>query len=336
MARESSIWFRESTGWWMTTVNGNQVKLSTDKKEAQKAFHALMAGPIEEAENTAPSARPSFKKIANQYLGYTDKTQAANTFKSRRIYLQLFCNRVKGAKAEDVKPHTLEEWIAVHKEWSLSTATTVRGIVLGCYTWAEAQGYITRNPFRKVKAGKHTRRERILTADEKALVHGRASPPLRDFILMLDQTGCRPFSEAASMTAAMVNFEQGTVTFAKHKNAKKGKTRVVYLPAEAKELLARLAKKHPEGPLLRTKFGKPWRAPAVCDWMRRIEKATGVKRLSPYAWRHTYISTALANGVPASVVATLVGNSTATIEKHYNHLYAMKDTLRAAALKVVS
>ena len=219
MARQSGIWQRKRDGWWMTTLNGNQVKLSTDKKEAQKAFHALMAGPIEEAEPAAASARPSFKKIANQYLGYTDKTQAANTFKSRRIYLQLFCDTVKGAKAEDVRPHTLEEWIASHKAWSLSTATTVRGIVLGCYTWAEAQGYITRNPFRKVKAGKHTRRERILTADEKALVHGRASPPLRDFILMLDQTGCRPFSEAASMTAAMVDFEAG------HRDVRKAQER---------------------------------------------------------------------------------------------------------------
>lgn len=319
----------------MTTIDGNQIKLSPDKKEAQKAFHALMAGHIASEEVSVPSSRPTFRKIADQYLGFTEKTQAENTFKSRKIYLQHFANKVKGAKAEDVKPHTLEEWIASHKEWSLSTSTTVRGIVLGCYTWAEGQGYIARNPFGKVKAGKHGRRERILTADEKTLINGRASPPLRDFLLVLDQTGCRPFSEAAAVTAEMVDFDQGTVTFAKHKNAKKGKTRVMYMPEAVKELFGRLAKKHPEGPLLRTKFGRVWRAPLLCDWMRRIEKATGVKRLTPYAWRHTYISTALAKGVPASVVATLVGNSTATIEKHYNHLDAMKDALRAAAAKAV-
>lgn len=43
MPRKPSIWFREQTGWYMTTHRGEQVKLSRDKKEAEKAFHSLLA-----------------------------------------------------------------------------------------------------------------------------------------------------------------------------------------------------------------------------------------------------------------------------------------------------
>ena len=40
MPRKSSIWFREQTGWYMTTYRGKQVKLSRDAKEAERAARA--------------------------------------------------------------------------------------------------------------------------------------------------------------------------------------------------------------------------------------------------------------------------------------------------------
>ena len=43
MARKPTVWLRKATGWYMTTLNGRQHKLSRDKSKAEKAFHALLA-----------------------------------------------------------------------------------------------------------------------------------------------------------------------------------------------------------------------------------------------------------------------------------------------------
>ena len=147
----------------------------------------------------------------------------------------------------------------------------------------------------------------------------------------MEQTGARPFSELATVTAGMVDFAAGTITFAKHKNAKKGKRRVVYLTAGLKAVLERLAAEHPEGPLFRTREGNPWTKGSVSKWMRKAEKALGLARLNPYAWRHTLITESLAKGLSADIVAELVGNSPATIHKYYSHLDQKADALRAAA-----
>ena len=43
MARIPKVWLRAQTGWYCTTLNGETIKLSKDKKEAEKAFHTLLA-----------------------------------------------------------------------------------------------------------------------------------------------------------------------------------------------------------------------------------------------------------------------------------------------------
>jgi hypothetical protein len=43
MARKPSLWFREQGRHFYTTVRGVQHKLSKDKPEAERLFHALLA-----------------------------------------------------------------------------------------------------------------------------------------------------------------------------------------------------------------------------------------------------------------------------------------------------
>jgi integrase len=70
-------------------------------------------------------------------------------------------------------------------------------------------------------------------------------------------------------------------------------------------------------------------------WSRKLEKRLNIPRLSPYAWRHTAITDALARGISASVCADLYGTSVRTIERYYQHLDQHKDLLREAARKAV-
>lgn len=357
MPRKASIWFREQTGWYMTTYRGEQVKLSRDRKEAERAFHTLMAQ--EEPPEEQGGLRPTFRKLADLFLQEAQRTKEPETVRVQTIYLQSFCDFVGKRKATDVKVHHVTEWLNAHngpgkvrgpkarkkpaaaepsrfQAWGESTRTTARSILRACFNWSVMQGYISANPIAKLKRGDYARRERILTADERRRIRDWLTGGVRDFVYAMEQTGARPFSELATVTAAMVDFAAGTITFAKHKNAKKGKRRVVYLTAGLKAVLERLAAEHPEGPLFRTRAGNPWNKGSVMKWLRKAETALGLARLNAYAWRHTLITESLAKGLSADIVAELVGNSPATIHKYYSHLDQKADALKAAAALAVS
>jgi hypothetical protein len=65
MSRKPTVWFRKQTGYYYTTLNGKKVRLAKSKKDAEKAFHALMArtDPVLESP-----VRISFRKPADLYL----------------------------------------------------------------------------------------------------------------------------------------------------------------------------------------------------------------------------------------------------------------------------
>lgn len=355
MARKPSIWFREQTGWYMTTFRGEQVKLSQDKKEAESAFHSLLAG-AEPPKEEAGGLRPTFRKLADLFLQEAARTKEPETVKVQTVYLQSFCDFIGKRKAMDIKVHHVSEWLIEHNKpgkvrgpkkrkpkpegspesvryqsWGESTRTTARSILRACLNWAFNEGYIPANPLAKLKRGSYTRRERILTASERQRIREYLPEGIREFMLAIEKTGARPFSELAKLTAEMVDWKAGTITLVKHKNAKKGKKRVIYLTDELQSVLRKLAEKHPTGPLFRSRTGIEWSKGTVNKWMRKVEKVLSIPRLTPYAWRHTYITDCLAKGMTADIVAELVGNSPATISKYYNHLSQRTDTLMQAA-----
>lgn len=352
MARKPSLWFREQTGWYMTTLRGKQVKLSQDKKEAERAFHALLSQ--EETPEEVGSFRPTFRKLADLFLQEAARTKATGTVKVQTVYLQSFCDFIGRRKAPDIKVHHVTEWLNAHngpgsvrgprkrkqaagpeatrfQSWGESTRTTARSILRACLNWSVEQGYLAVNPLAKLKRGDYARRERILTAEERKRVREWLPEGVGEFIYALEQTGARPFSEIATITASMIDWQTGTISFVKHKNAKRGKRRVIYMTDGLKELLRRLADQYPDGPLFRTRTGRAWDKGTVSKWMRKAENALGLARMSPYAWRHTLITESLAKGLSADIVAELVGNSPSTIHKYYSHLDQKGDAMRQAA-----
>jgi hypothetical protein len=92
MPRQPTIWFREQDGWYYTTLNGVQTKLSKDPHEAEKAFHTLLA---QEPDEQRKGYRPSFRKLADEYLEFTRRTKSVKTYEHQRDFLQSFCGHVK-------------------------------------------------------------------------------------------------------------------------------------------------------------------------------------------------------------------------------------------------
>ncbi len=202
------------------------------------------------------------------------------------------------------------------------------------------KGLLAVNPLRKVKKPPQTYRDRVLSREERQEVMATIrDQAFRDFVFAMQETGCRP-SEVSRVTAANVNLELGVWAFADHKTVKKtGKPRIVYLTPAMVELTKDLMAKHPNGQLFRGPMEeKPFSRNSIrCRFRRLREKLPHIKGLIAYAYRHSFATDALVNGVGIAQVAELLGHtSTDMVMRHYSHIASKVDHMRDAAMKAAS
>lgn len=91
MSRPSTIWQRKQDKCFYTTIRGEKVKLSPDKKEARQLFHELMA---KEQEPAGTNLSPTFRKIADLFLDDSLKNKKPTTYRMAKMFLQSFCDSV--------------------------------------------------------------------------------------------------------------------------------------------------------------------------------------------------------------------------------------------------
>jgi integrase len=167
----------------------------------------------------------------------------------------------------------------------------------------------------------------LIDADAHRRVLAAAPPWLREYVDALYATGARP-GELAGVTAANVTGD--VVTVWEHKTAARGHSRTVYLPPATAAAFRLLAAARPVGPLFRGRYGGGLSRNAVVHAFAAIRRRTGLC-VTAYDYRHTFATRLLAAGIPDAVVAELLGHrGTDTLHRHYAHLSARSDVLRAA------
>jgi hypothetical protein len=82
-------------------------------------------------------------------------------------------------------------------------------------------------PVEEAETGLAQTQRAVFSADELLRIREFVKPDFADFLRALELTGTRPFSALATVTAQMVDWADETITFAEHKNEKKGKTRTI-------------------------------------------------------------------------------------------------------------
>ncbi len=333
MSRPATIWFRASTGWYMTTVNAVQHKLAKTEPEARKAFYKLMAGDAPAAH--AKAKRHTARWLCDKYLDRTRPAKAAETWRVQHGHLQAFSNAFGRRPADSLKAHEVNEWLDA-RPWNNSTRGLVVTILKAAFNWAVAEDYLPASPLKKLKRRRIARRERVLTPDESARLLEAATSPFKDFLAILLATGMRPFSEAAKLTAAMIDWGQGRVVLREHKNAKKGKSRVVYFPPDTLALLAGLARRHPTGLLFRNVRGAAWKRDTVHSRQSRLCLKLGIPHASVYSARSGFITAALFKGVPVEAAAELVGTSAKMIWSNYAGIDKNAAAMASFAARAVS
>lgn len=139
----------------------------------------------------------------------------------------------------------------------------------------------------------------------------------RDFLTAMWETGSRP-QEVRIVESHHV--DDGRWVFERKNSKGKRKRRVVYLTTIAKEITLRLMEKHSEGQLFRNTQGRAWTRNSIGLRFRRLEKKLGFP-ICAYAIRHSWATRQLQRGMPAIIVAKLMGHSdTRMLERVYEHL----------------
>jgi integrase len=237
----------------------------------------------------------------------------------------------------DVKPFHVNRWVDSHTAWSASSRRAAITCVKRTLSWAESEGIIAVNPILRLKKPPQTSRNRILTpAEKKEILDATRDEEFRQFIFAMQETGARP-SEVRRVSAANVNLDLGIWVFFDHKTVQKtGKPRVIYLTPAMVGLSRKLIEQYPEGPLFRAPRSKRGftRNGVRCRFRNLRRRLPHLKGVIAYAYRHTFATDALTNGVGVAQVAELLGHtSTDMVMRHYQHLRERTEHLRQAAQK---
>jgi integrase len=321
-------WFCRGKGAWYVILDGRTIRLDKDRDNAHRAFHRLMAdrGPVSTA------APPTFRRLAELYLADLKARVTGRTYYVASCYLKPILTACGDLRADAVKRPVVEAAIRAHGRWSPTTENHVKCRVVALFRWAVDQEFLATNPVRGIRKPPARSRgsDALIRPEDHARLMAGAPAYLRDILLALYETGARP-CEVLTVTAADFHPDQALWVLQSHKTSYRvARPRVVYLTPAVVELSGRLAARHPTGPLFRRASEKPF-PPAyyLARLLRDLCRRLGVRKVTPYGYRHSWATDALAKGVPDAHVAELLGHSgTAMLHKHYSHL-----TDRARALK---
>src|SRR5262249_37347337 len=147
-----------------------------------------------------------------------------------------------------------------------------------------------------------------------AQIFAVATPAFLPLLKVLAATGARP-GELANATAANFDAQKGAIIHLpdairppglyRHKNAGRGKTRIILLTGEALDIVKKLVAKHPTGPLFRTsrplrgeRKGLPskWTPEVIVQRFFKIRKAMGLSGVTAYSFRHQFCTDWIKDG----------------------------------------
>lgn len=384
MARRAGVRYWATRGTWMdesgkarhgaycTTLKGKQYVLAEGPDDspsgptflkATKAFGDLYI--LVHADKAGD--RNTGRIVCEYYLRDLAQSAEAKTLQLRQKYLAAFCTTEMGDwPVSSLTPFAVQRWISVMREPRRVKQRTRRGDrqVVRLYRWGDgsvrlaidslqaAFNYAVRmrlipeNPIRGlVKPSARSRgRECIVSPDGHELILARVRGQLRELIVCLECSGCRP-SELLTATAADWDDALGAVVYhgkarrrigeGTHKTARKDKERRIFFAGEALRLMRERVRRYPRGPLWRKRLdaSRPYTFRALRSAFESLARRLEMPGFSPYSYRHTFATRWLEGGGSIDDLAAMLGNTPAVIRQHYAHLTDNLDRLKGLAEK---
>lgn len=322
MAKQSKPWFRASVGAWYVWHGGKQVFLSRDERDAWKQFHLLMS-----REGRAVRRDLTVFDAAELFLDHSKAIHSPGTHTAYRGQLQPVVDGLGKIRLSELTAPRIERWLATRSHRAPDTrrnyVEALRAAIRYC---KRAKLYDGPDPTDGAKVPPSGRRERVLSDAERQALWQVAGDALRDLLLVLSATGCRPHI-AGALRASDIDFAAGVAVV-----QSKGRPYTVHFPAVVLARLREFAEIRPDGPLLLSQRGRRWTRDNMADAFKAACKRAKIAHASPYTMRHSMITDALASGMDVAIVGALVNHVDLNmIGRVYSKLSKRRDVMVAAA-----
>lgn len=336
--RKPQLNFTPSLGQYTTTLGGRLHRLGTDKGRAEAQFRFLLR---QAEKGTAADPNVTFADVADRYLDHAQERHSAERYRLCRERLQGFKDSVGDSlRARDLRPRHVDGWLK-GKTLSGGSERLYKGIVLACLNWAarpkdrKGGGLIAENPLKGLLHLPPTTsrgREAVWSPETFDQVLRVCSPAFAELVKVLAWTGARPSTvtriEARHYNRAQSRWDCEDL-YRGRASAAKYVTHVRLLSPQVRELVEGLNARHPEGPVLRNAYGRPWSpgAPQIylTNLMGKFRHSRGLgwpEGLCVYGLRHSFASSFLRQ-FPNEIeyLRVLLGHKNyKMILMHYNHL----------------
>src|SRR5262245_26579598 len=240
------FWHSQVSAWYVQ-IGKKQIRLSPDKDEAFRLYHAIMQQPENKIELATLGSSALVVEILDAFLDWTKKNQTPRTYDWHRDNIQKFAKAIPvGLTVEALKPFHVTEVMDAHPEWKANTKNGFARSIQRAFRWAHKQGHLERNPIPFVEKPGRERREDYITPEEfERILSWYPDGPFRDVLITAWETGCRP-QELFKVEARHVDMANKRWVFKVRESKGKIVSRIVYLSDKAFEITDRLAKEHPK------------------------------------------------------------------------------------------
>jgi integrase len=290
--RHPQPFWREFTRCWYVQIGKKQVRLSPDRDEAFRIYYELMSRgregqPSPSATTLAPTPTRAVE-VLDAFLDWCGRNKAARTYEHYRANIQRFVSRIPAAlTVTELKPFHVTRAMADFPDWGNNTKHDFIAALKRALNWAVDEELIARNPLARMKKPAREAREMAVSPEEYARVlETVVEPCFRDLIEIAWETGSR-VQELRRFEARFVDFASGRIVLPPSKAKGKRQHRVIYLTDRAREVLARLCREAPSGPLLRNSEGNAWTKDAINCAFCRLQLALGRQALRELGIKET-------------------------------------------------
>lgn len=247
--------------------------------------------------------------LATKRLENCSEGTLANYGRAIRMMLERLNRRLR-----DITTNDLRYYMATYqdeRQVGLSYMETMRHMISSFFGWLTDEGYIDRNPSRRLRRIKvpEVIKKPYTAAELEALKRHAASQ--RDLALLeiMYSTGAR-IGEIVALDRSQINLQGRDVVIYGQKGKKE---RYVYLTESCCYHLRRyLDTRMDDNPALFVGSRAPCRRltkSAVQAMLRKLGAVTGVSNVHPHRFRRTLATDALERGVPIEQVQEILGHS---------------------------
>jgi integrase len=315
--------YRKARQCWYVQLDGKQIRLSKDKKEAWNEYHRLMLSRGPDDEDLS-DPRATVMGLCQRFLFWQKTHGKESTYWFYALPLDSFTQFIGGQKqVRDLRTYHVEEWLdAKYPTAGQSYRHNLIRVVKRPFTWAVRMGYIAKNPLLTLKRCGQKSRDCYITPAQWGTFLDLLPPgPFRDIVIVLRATGARP-QEIRAVEKRHFDAENRCLRIPASEG-KGGIERTIHLDDAQRvafQIVERLAKRYPEGPLFRNTKGQPWTGHGLGARFAYLKDKLDFP-ITAYALRHTYATDALTNGVDCQTVASQLGHTNLLmLSKVYQHL----------------